>query len=107
MTTVLALDTCLPCAQSPLFIFFGFAHHVQIFFVVVYVALRTLEDPVHLPTRSHFSNRETLAGKRRPPVSMATEAFALAGDNDDDLVAQNNLREINRLSDIYIKLIPN
>lgn len=38
---------------------------------------------------------------------MATEAFALAGDNDDDLVAQNNLREINRLSDIYIKLIPN
>lgn len=37
---------------------------------------------------------------------MATEAFALAGDNDDDVAAQNNLREINRLSDIYLKLNP-
>lgn len=61
---------------------------------------------MHLPARSQFSNRQTVPGKRRPPVSMATEAFALAGDNDD-VAAQNNLREINRLSDIYIKLIPN
>lgn len=63
MTTVLVLDTCLPCAQSPLFIFFGFAPHIQIFFVVVYDVLRTLEDPVHPPGRSHFSNRYVEPGR--------------------------------------------